>query len=142
PEIDDWRAATPTDHFPVSSLDNAPALSLSAKARAGFHGPAGIGINQLLYGMGGTENIASLLVGFTGEEDEQAGVILFENTAFGGFMAMAPVLHGDDVVYSDGTDATPEQVAQDVSAFLMWAAEPKMMARKEAGLTWVLFLVV
>lgn len=141
-EIDDWRPASPTDHFPASSLDNAPDLSLMAKARAGFHGPAGLGINQLLRGMGGPEYIASMLVGFTGEESEQAGVILFENSAFGGFMAMAPVLYGDDVVYADGTDASPEQVAQDVAAFLMWAAEPKMMARKEAGMTWVLFLIV
>lgn len=141
-EIDDYRAAGPTDHFPGSSLDNAPDLSLMAKARAGFHGPAGLGINQLLHGMGGPEYIASILTGFTGEDVEQAGVILYENTAFGGHMAMAPVLYGDDVVYADGTEATPEQIAQDVAAFLMWTAEPKMMARKQAGLTAVLFLVV
>ncbi len=141
-EIDDYRAGTPTDHFPGSSLDNAPDLSLMAKARAGFHGPAGLGINQILHGMGGPEYIASLLVGFTGEDTEQAGVILHENTAFGGFMAMGPVLFGDDVTYGDGTEATPEQLAQDVAAFLMWAAEPKMMARKHAGFTAVLFLIV
>ena len=41
-----------------------------AKARAGFHGPVGLGINQLLRGMGGPEYIASLLTGFTGEEQE------------------------------------------------------------------------
>jgi ubiquinol-cytochrome c reductase cytochrome c1 subunit len=69
-------------------------------------------------------------------------VILYENTAFGGYMAMGPVFFGDDVTYADGTQATPEQMAQDVAAFLMWAAEPKMMARKQAGLTAVLFLVV
>ena len=33
-------------------------------------------------------------------------------------------------------------MSQDVAAFLMWAAEPKMMARKSAGLTAVLFLAV
>ncbi len=141
-ELDDFRTATPPDHFPGSSLDNAPDLSLMAKARAGFHGPAGLGINQILHGMGGPEYIASLLVGFTGEEMEQAGTVLYENEAFGGFMSMNPVLHGDDVTYADGTEATPEQMAQDVAAFLMWTAEPKMMARKQAGLTAVLFLVV
>jgi ubiquinol-cytochrome c reductase cytochrome c1 subunit len=138
----DSRTATPPDHFPPSNLPNAPDLSLMAKARAGFHGPAGLGINQLLHGMGGPEYIASILLGFTGEDIEQAGVILHENTAFGGYMAMGPVLFGDDVVFADGTVATPEQLAQDVAAFLMWAAEPKMMARKQAGLTAVLFLVV
>ena len=112
-----------------------------AKARAGFHGPAGLGINQILRGTGGPEYIASLLIGFTGEEKEEAGVTLYENSANGGYVAMNPVLYGDDVTYADGTEATPEQIAQDVAAFLMWTAEPKMMARKQAGLTAVLFLV-
>jgi ubiquinol-cytochrome c reductase cytochrome c1 subunit len=30
----------------------------------------------------------------------------------------------------------------DVAAFLMWTAEPKMMARKQAGLTGVIFLTL
>ena len=33
-------------------------------------------------------------------------------------------------------------MSEDVAAFLMWAAEPKMMARKSAGLTAVLFLLL
>ncbi|HMQ94309.1 MAG TPA: cytochrome c1 [Amaricoccus sp.] len=140
--LDDTRVATPTDFFPPSNIPNAPDLSLMAKARAGFHGPAGLGINQILFGMGGPEYIASLLTGFTGEEREEAGTILYENTAFGGYMAMAPVLYGDDVTYADGTVATPEQIAEDVAAFLMWTAEPKMMERKRSGLTAVLFLTV
>ncbi len=112
-----------------------------AKARAGFHGPAGLGLNQLLRGMGGPEYIASFVIGFTGEEKEEAGVLLYENAAKGAYVAMNPVLYGDDVTYQDGTEATAEQIAQDVAAFLMWTAEPKMMARKQAGLTAVLFLV-
>jgi len=138
----EFRPATPPDHFPVSSLSNAPDLSLMAKARAGFHGPIGLGFNQLLRGIGGPEYLASFLIGFTGEEREEAGVLLYENSAKGAYVAMNPVIYGDDVVYEDGTDATPEQIAQDVAAFLMWTAEPKMMARKQAGLTAVLFLVV
>lgn len=136
----EFREATPPDHFPMSMIENAPDLSLMAKARAGFHGPIGLGLNQLLRGMGGPEYIASMLVGFTGEEREEGGVLLYENVAYGGFMAMAPVLYGDDVAYADGTEATPEQTARDVAAFLTWAAEPKLMARKRAGLTGVVFL--
>lgn len=136
------RPAGPPDHFGMSSLENAPDLSLMAKARAGFHGPAGLGINQILRGMGGPEYIASVLTGYTGHETEQAGVVLYENSAFGGNIAMAPPLSPDLVTYSDGTPATEEQMAQDVAAFLMWTAEPKMMARKATGLTAVLFLVV
>lgn len=138
----EFRPATPTDHFPVSAVENAPDLSLMAKARAGFHGPVGLGVNQLINGMGGAEYIASFAIGFTGEEREEAGVLLYENAAKGAYVAMAPVIYGDDVVYEDGTEATPEQIAQDVAAFLMWTAEPKMMARKQAGMTGFLFLAV
>ena len=142
-ELDDTRPAKPTDNFPMSNLDNAPDLSLMAKARAGFHGPEGTGLNQLFKGMGGPEYIVSLLTGYTGEEKEEAGVILYENTAFpGGWISMAPPLAGEDVDFADGHSNELHHEAEDVAAFLMWAAEPKMMARKHAGLTGVLFLTL
>ena len=136
----DEREALPTDYFPGSSLSNAPDLSLMAKARAGFHGPYGTGLSQLFNGMGGPEYIASLLTHYTGEEKEEAGVVLYENETYGGYLAMSPPLYGDDVVYEDGTEATLEQEAKDVAAFLMWAAEPRLEARKAAGVTAVIFL--
>lgn len=140
-ENDEYRTAIPSDRFPTNTGAGAPDLSLMAKARAGFHGPAGLGINQIIKGMGGPEYIASLLTGYTGEEKEQAGVTLYENTAFpGGWISMAPPLYGDDVEYADGHSTDLHHIAEDVSAFLMWTAEPKMMARKQFGLTAVLFL--
>lgn len=142
-ELDDWRPARPTDNFPANEAAGAPDLSLMAKARAGFHGPYGLGINQFFKGMGGPEYMASLLTGYTGEDKEEAGAILYENTAFpGGWISMAPPLWGDDVDYADGTEATIEQQSKDVSAFLTWAAEPKLMARKQAGFVGVVFLTV
>ena len=142
-EIDDFREAKPTDHFPESSLENAPDLSLMAKKRAGFHGPYGLGINQFFKGIGGPEYIASLLTGYTGEEKEQAGTVFYENTAFpGGWISMAPPLYGDDVVFADGHETDLHHLAADVSAFLMWTAEPKMMARKQAGFAGVIFLTL
>jgi hypothetical protein len=63
---------------PASALEAAPDLSLMAKARAGFHGPYGLGLNQLFRGIGGPEYIASFLLGYTGVDSEQAGVILYE----------------------------------------------------------------
>ncbi|MGR3502435.1 cytochrome c1 [Pseudaestuariivita sp.] len=142
-ELDDFRPAAPNDHFPAVESAGAPDLSLMAKARAGFHGPYGLGINQFLQGMGGAEYIASLLTGYTGEEKEEAGTILYENTAFpGGWISMAPPLWGEDVEFDDGAPNTIEAQAKDLAAFLMWTAEPKMMARKQAGLTGVLFLTV
>jgi len=142
-EIDDFRPARPVDHFPENNGAGAPDLSMMAKARAGFHGPYGTGLNQLFKGMGGAEYIASLLVGYTGEEKEEAGTILYENTAFpGGWISMAPPIYGDDVEYADGHSTDMHHIAEDVSAFLMWTAEPKMMARKRAGFTGVFFLTV
>ncbi|WP_300010677.1 cytochrome c1 [uncultured Roseobacter sp.] len=143
PELDDFRPARPSDHFPASGLENAPDLSLMAKARAGFHGPYGLGINQFFKGIGGPEYIASLLTGYTGEEKEEAGVILYENKAFpGGWISMAPPLYGEDVEYADGHENDLHHISEDVSAFLMWTAEPKMMARKQAGFAGVLLLTL
>ena len=142
-ELDDFRTASPTDHFPGSNLDNAPDLSLMAKARAGFHGPLGSGMAQLFKGMGGSEYIYSILTSYTGETKEEAGVTLYENKAFpGGWIAMAPPLYGEDVEFADGHANDLSHISKDVSAFLMWTAEPKMMARKQAGLAGVIFLTV
>ncbi len=142
-ELDDYRTAVPSDKFPSSGVENAPDLSLMAKARAGFHGPYGTGINQLLKGMGGPEYIANLLLAFNEEEKEQADTTLYGNDIYsGGWIGMAQPLWGDDVEYMDGTEATLEQEAEDVAAFLMWTAEPKLNARKEFGFTAILFLSV
>jgi ubiquinol-cytochrome c reductase cytochrome c1 subunit len=142
-ELEDFRTAIPTDHFPAVTAVGAPDLSLMAKARAGFHGPAGLGINQFLKGMGGPEYIASLLSGYTGEEKVEAGTTFYENHAFpGGWISMAPPLYGEDVEFDDGHSNSLHHEAQDVAAFLMWAAEPKMMQRKQAGFVAVFFLII
>lgn len=143
PELDDFRPAIPTDHFPANNGVGAPDLSLMAKARAGFHGPYGLGINQLVKGLGGAEYVASLLDGYTGEEKEEAGTILYENKAFpGGWISMAPPLSDEQLDFADGHANTVEAMSEDVSAFLMWAAEPKLMDRKNAGFVGVIFLTV
>ena len=48
----------------------------------------------------------------------------------------------DAVEYADGTPATVEQMAKDVTVFLAWAAEPKLEARKHMGLRVILFLLL
>jgi len=142
PATGDWRPAVGPDHFPASGMETAPDLSLMAKARVGFSGPYGLGINQLLRGIGGPEYIASFLVGFDGREELQAGVMFYYNTAFNDWVSMAPVLWEDGVEYGDGTVATIEQQAQDVAAFLMWAAEPNLTERKRWGFVGSIFLVL
>lgn len=142
-EPGDTRTAKPSDNFPANTGAGAPDLSLMAKARAGFHGPAGLGVNQMMKGTGGPEYIFSLLTGYTGEQKEEAGSILYENLAFpGGYLAMVPPLEDDLIEYQDGTAATTEQMAEDVSAFLMWTAEPKMIDRKLAGFRNIGFLIL
>ncbi|MDO6726984.1 MAG: cytochrome c1 [Cognatishimia sp.] len=142
-ELDDTRPAKPADFFPQSNLDNAPDLSLMAKARAGFHGPEGTGINQFFKGIGGPEYIVSLLTGYTGKSKEEAGTTLYENTAFpGGWISMAPPLEGGDVDFDDGHSNDLHHEAEDIAAFLMWTAEPKMMARQQAGFIGVLILLI
>ena len=157
------REGTPTDHFPMSAMENAPDLSLMAKARAGFSGPYGSGMNQMFKGMGGPEYIHALLVGYEEppecaadfESDgyynkyfakgaipdtckDEHGVSIIE----GSWIAMPQPLSDDQVTYADGTPATMDQMSMDVSSFLMWAAEPKLMARKEAGFVSVIFLIL
>lgn len=140
-ELDDFRSALPMDNFPAGSLDNAPDLSLMAKARAAFHGPYGLGINQLFKGFGGAEYIVAILTGYTDEEKEEAGTTLYENTTFpGGYIAMNPPLFGEDVEFADGHSNDLHAEAEDVAAFLMWAAEPKLVVRKRVGFIAVVFL--
>ena len=55
---------------------------------------------------------------------------------------MPQPLYGDDVEYADGTIASIEQEARDISAFLSWAAEPKLNMRKKLGVKVLLFLAV
>lgn len=137
------REALPTDNFPANTSAGAPDLSLMAKARAGFRGPYGTGINQLFRGMGGPEYIHAILTGYTGEEKEEFGSTFYENHAFSsGWIAMPPPLSDDAVTYADGTKATVDQMSMDVASFLMWAAEPKLMDRKNAGFVSVIFLLI
>lgn len=156
------RPATPADRFPQSALANAPDLSLMAKARKGFEGPYGTGLSQLFNGMGGPEYIASLLAGY--RDPPECAPEDFEgyyNVAFaaggypeeckdeegrneypGSWIAMPPPLSDGQVEFADGAPNTVEAMSVDAAAFLMWAAEPKLDARKQAGLTGVIFLSV
>ncbi len=142
-DLRDYRTATPNDNFPANDAAGAPDLSLMAKARAGFHGPYGLGINQFLFGIGGPEYIVSLLNGYTGEEVTMAGSTFYENHTFpGGMIGMPPPLYDGQVEFADGSPNDIHHMAEDVAAFLMWAAEPQMMARKQMGFTAVILLII
>lgn len=131
------RPGLPTDYFPspyandvaaAAANNNAipPDLSLLTKAR-----PDG---SAYLYSLltGYQEQPPELLERFP---DAATGVGLYYNPYFPNLnLAMAPPLAADgQVTYADGTEATIDQMAQDVSAFLTWTAEPTLVKRKQTG---------
>ena len=161
------RAALPKDHFP-SPWDNReqgaysnngaypPDFSTLAKARAPERGfPTFLFDIFTGYAENGPDYIYSLLVGYqvTQEELEPQfpGISELEiaDTAYfnpyfiaGPALAMPQPLWGDDVAYADGTEATIEQQAMDVSAFMKWAAEPHLPERKQLGFVVMIFLAI
>ena len=138
------RSAVMTDRFPdPGTYDNAPDLSLITKARSGFHGPMGLGINKFLKGIGGPEYVYSLLTGYSGHEHTISGSVFYENEIFpGGMISMPPPLSEGMLQYPDVTPATVDQMAEDVVAFLSWTAEPKLTARKQAGFKSIVILAI
>ena len=126
---DRFKAPFPNDNAARASNNGAlpPDLSLMAKARKG-----------------GPNYIYAVLTGYT---DPPPGVQVMEgmhyNKAFPGHqIAMPPPLNPDQVTYADGTKATVEQMAHDVSTFLNWTAEPELEARKRLGVKVILFLIL
>lgn len=102
-----------------------PDLSLMIKARPG-----------------GANYVYALLAGF---QDPPPGMTLgtgmYYNRYFPGHqIAMAPPLTEGQVAFSDGTKATIDQMARDVTTFLAWAAEPEMEARKAMGIRVMIFM--
>jgi ubiquinol-cytochrome c reductase cytochrome c1 subunit len=151
------RPAKPSDYFPgpyansieAANLNNGatpPDFSLLAKARAPERGfPTFVFDIFTMYAENGPDYIYSLLTGY---QDAPDGVEIVEDTYYnpyfvgGKALAMAPPLEADLVDYDDGTAQTADQYAQDVAAFMMWAAEPKLVERKSLGFKVMLFLII
>ena len=91
--------------------------------------------------MGGAEHIAAILTSFTGQTKDTAGTTFYENPAFStGWIRMPPPLTDGQVTFADGAPNDLQHEAQDVAAFLNWAAEPKLNSRKASGFKAVIFL--
>ncbi len=137
------RPATATDYIPSpypnevgarAANNNAlpPDLSLIVKARAGHE-----------------DYIYSLLTGYRPVPAElpealrPSGTLNYNPYFHSLNIAMAPplVLEGQ-VAYDDGTKATVDQMARDVSAFLVWTAEPKLENRLKTGWAVLGFLII
>jgi len=105
-----------------------PDMSVLVKARAG-----------------GPNYIYSILMGY--DENPPADLKIEEGVYYNKFMAgkkirMAKPLNDGSVEYSDGTKATVSQMAQDVTAFMTWAAEPHLEKRKQIGFKTILYLLI
>ena len=122
-----------------------PDLSVIAKARGAEQGfPWFIFDAVTQYQEAGPDYIYAFLTSY---EDPPTDVKLTEgqywNKYFPGHRtAMRPPLLDGQVDYTDGTPATVEHYSRDVSAFLMWAAEPHLEARKRIGFQVMIFLIV
>jgi ubiquinol-cytochrome c reductase cytochrome b/c1 subunit len=123
-----------------------PDLSLIAKARSYSRGfPQFIFDFFTQYQEQGPDYIHALLVGY--QDTPPADFTLPEgsyyNTYFPGHAIKMPKpLSDDQVTYDDGSPQTVDQYSHDVTAFLMWAAEPHMEARKRLGFQVIIFLIV
>ena len=132
------RPARPSDKF-VSPYPNdkaarvanggayPPDLSLIVKARPD-----------------GANYLHALLTGYEdapAEKNVPDG--MYYNKYYSGkLIGMPQPLYEDGVEYADGTKATPNQMAKDVTAFLAWASEPEMEERKRLGISVILFLLL
>jgi cytochrome c1 len=150
------RPGRPADRFPSPfPNDNAaraanggalpPDLSVIAKARTYERGfPRFVFDIFTQYQEQGPDYIVALLTGY---EDAPQGFNLPEGSHYnkyfpGHAIGMPNPLSPDQVTYDDGAPQTVEQYAKDVTAFLVWAAEPHMEARKRIGFQVMIFLIV
>ena len=145
------RKAIPADRFPSpypnetaarAANNNAlpPDLSLIAKAREG--GPAYT--YSLLTGYADPNSYRNE-AGEALPAANRPGAGLHFNPYFANLnIAMPPPLvSAGQVTYAEGNpQPTVDQMANDVSAFLMWAAEPKLENRHRYGLATVIFLLI
>ncbi len=85
----------------------------------------------------GPSYIDAVLHGYTKPDDPKYNVYMPNHK-----IAMPKPLSDGQVDYADGSPKTLDQYSADVSAFLMWAAEPKLEQRKAMGLRVMIFLIV
>ena len=149
------RAGRLADHFPAPFANELaakathgvapPDMSTLAKAR-GYQRGFPLFVFDIItqFQEQGPDYIAAYLNGY---EEPPKGFVLPQGGHYNEYFpghntAMPPPLQAGQVTYDDGSPQTVEQYAKDVSAFLMWAAEPHLVARKRIGFQVMIFLIV
>jgi ubiquinol-cytochrome c reductase cytochrome c1 subunit len=156
------RPGRPADYLPppfaneqAAAASNGgkapPDLSVMAKARGWERGfPLFILDAVTQYQEQGPDYITALLNGY---KDAPSGVTVPPGSNYneyfpGHLIAMPKPLNDGQVEYPKGPDGkapvpeTVDQYAKDLSAFLMWTAEPHLEARKRLGFQVFVFLIV
>lgn len=132
------RPARPSDRF-VSPFANDNA------ARAANNGALPPDLSLIVDARpGGADYLYALLTGYA---DPPAGTQLLAGMSYnkyfpGNQIGMPKPVNDDQVAFADGTKATAEQMARDVTHFLAWASEPNLEERKQIGVKVVLFLIL
>ncbi len=150
------RNGRPADAFPAPFANDRaaaaanggvapPDFSTLAKARTYERGFPWFVIDIFTqYQEQGPDYINALLLGY---KDPPKGFVMPEGGNYneyfpGHVIAMPPPLSDGQVTYDDGAPQTIAQYAKDVTAFMMWAAEPHLVQRKRIGFQVMIFLLV
>ena len=93
---------------------------------------------------GGADYMYSVLMGY---EEPPAGMKLDDGVYYNKYMIgqkikMASPLSDGIVEYTDGTEASMDQMAKDVTTFLAWAAEPELEERHRVGFKVIIYLIL
>ena len=125
------KFAKPYPNVEASTAANGgaypPDMSVLAKARTG-----------------GADYIYSLLLGY---EDTPEGFELDDGVYYNKYMPgnkikMSEPISDGIVEYADGTEPTKEQVAKDITAFLVWASEPHLESQHRMGFKTIVYLII
>jgi len=130
-----------------------PDLSLIAKARSAdadtpFYRVPDKMLTDIATGYqeGGPDYVHAYITGYAEPPaDMKMGDFMNYNKIFPGHQTAMPnpFLGGDGLVkYDDGTPATVENYARDVTAFLAWASDPTLEERKRMGLLVMFYLLI
>ena len=132
------RQGKPSDKF----KSPYPNIEASTAANGGAYPPD---MSVLVKARpGGADYMYSVLMGY---EEPPAGMKLDDGVYYNKYMIgqkikMASPLSEGIVEYSDGTEATMDQMAKDVTTFLAWAAEPELEERHRVGFKVIIYLIL
>jgi ubiquinol-cytochrome c reductase cytochrome c1 subunit len=132
------RPGRPSDKF----KSPYPNVNASTAANGGAYPPD---MSVLVKARpGGSNYIYSVLVGY---EDAPNDMVLDDGVYYNKYMIgnkikMSAPLSEGIIEYSDGTNATVDQMAKDVTTFLSWAAEPELEERHKTGVKVIIYLIL